>query len=95
MMSDLMGRRRNGERGARVQPYVHFGGSGGRGRGRKLQAPLLGADGGSRDEAVVPAPLFDKRKRAVLQIAGSDQGFAPTRSRQFTPLAAGVPLLLK
>ncbi|MEW2221369.1 FG-GAP and VCBS repeat-containing protein [Streptomyces sp. NPDC006990] len=60
-----------------------------------FQPPLLDTDGDGHDEAVVLAPLFNKRKGAILQIAGSDKGFAPTRSRQFTPSAAGVPLLLK
>ncbi|WP_432107154.1 hypothetical protein [Streptomyces sp. AA1529] len=60
-----------------------------------FRPPLLDTDGDRHDEAVVLAPLFNKRKGAILQIAGSDTGFAPTRSRQFTPSAAGVPLLLK
>ncbi len=51
-----------------------------------FRPPLLDTDGDGHDEAVVLAPPpSNKRKGAILQIAGSGKGFAPTRSRQFTP----------
>ncbi|MFF3612607.1 FG-GAP and VCBS repeat-containing protein [Streptomyces sp. NPDC002580] len=56
--------------------------------------PLLDVDGDGHADAVVFAPLYEKRKGAYLVLRGTDDGFAPRKTRLFTPDDLGVPLRL-
>ncbi|TLS46935.1 hypothetical protein FE633_07590 [Streptomyces montanus] len=58
------------------------------------QPPLLDVDGDGHTDAVVFAPLYEKRKGAYLVLRGSDAGFEAKRVQLFTPDDIGVPLRL-
>ncbi|MFD5078925.1 FG-GAP and VCBS repeat-containing protein [Streptomyces sp. NPDC058371] len=49
------------------------------------QPPLLDVDGDGHADAVVFAPLYEKRKGAFLVLRGTDAGFDPKRAQLFTP----------
>ncbi|MFI6486857.1 FG-GAP and VCBS repeat-containing protein [Streptomyces sp. NPDC050564] len=57
--------------------------------------PLLDVDGDDHADAVVFAPLYEKRKGAYLVLRGTDTGFDAKAVRLFTPDDIGVPLRLK
>ncbi|PSM41728.1 VCBS repeat-containing protein [Streptomyces dioscori] len=59
------------------------------------QPPLLDVNGDDHADAVVFAPLYEKRKGAFLVLRGTDDGFTPTKTQLFTPDEVGVPLRLK
>ncbi|MEV7137033.1 FG-GAP and VCBS repeat-containing protein [Streptomyces tauricus] len=59
------------------------------------QPPLLDVNGDDHADAVVFAPLYEKRKGAFLVLRGTANGFAPKKTQLFTPDDLGVPLRLK
>ncbi|MFF3485051.1 FG-GAP and VCBS repeat-containing protein [Streptomyces sp. NPDC002701] len=56
--------------------------------------PLLDVDGDAHADAVVFAPLYEKRRGAFLVLRGTPKGFTPEQTQLLTPTALGVPLHL-